>query len=164
MINQFNSFPPNSKVWIYGANRKLSKSEIVEIQIVLDEFTAGWTAHQLSLKAKAAILDEHFIVIMVDENVATVSGCGIDKSVKLVQDITEKFGIDFFNRLIVYFESQNEVSLIPLSKISEAINQGQINMDTYVFNTLVQTKAELENNWKVKAKDSWLKGKLLGVK
>jgi hypothetical protein len=97
---------------------------------------------------------------MVDEAVAQVSGCGIDKSVKLMQQLGEKFGLDFFNRLMVYFETESGVSMLPLNKVSIAIADGTLKEDTLVYNPLVQTKNDLTNKWKIQLIDSWLGNKL----
>ncbi len=163
MIEKFTSFSPDSKVWIYGCSKRLNEIEISQIQLALDEFTSNWTAHEIPLKAVGTVLDEHFIVLMVDENIAKVSGCGIDKSVKLIQDFAAKYSIDPFNRMQVYFEKDNEVLVMPLAKTSEAIENGVISEDSLLYNTLVQTKSELENSWKIKVKESWLRNRLTRV-
>jgi hypothetical protein len=163
MTEKFTSFSPDSKIWIYSASRSLNEIEISEIQLALDAFTSNWTAHGVPLQAKGEILNEHFIVLMVDESIAKVSGCGIDKSVKLLQDFGAKYSIELFNRMLVYFETDKGISIIPLNKTTEVFNAGIIGPETFLFNTLVQTKNEFENNRKVKVKDTWL-GNRLGIK
>lgn len=163
MIEKFFSFSPDSKVWIYGANRKLNQIEISEIQLALDTFTASWTAHEVPLKSIGSVLDEHFIVLMVDETIANVSGCGIDKSVKLLQSLSARYSIDLFNRMQAYFFIDNKVLVMPLAETSEAYNLGIISDDTIMFNTLVRTKSELENSWMVKIKDSWIGNRLARI-
>lgn len=163
MIEKFSSFSPESRVWIYGASRKLNVVEISEIQLALDAFTSTWTAHEKPLKAIGTILDEHFIVLLVDEDVVKASGCGIDKSVKLLQELAAKYSIDFFNRMQIYFEKDNEILVMSISKALEAFNTGIVNYDSMIINTLVQTKSELESNWKVRVQDSWIKNRLARI-
>jgi hypothetical protein len=160
MTNQFNSFAPESKVWIYGSDRKLTEKECLEIQTELDLFTQTWTAHQMQLHAKAAVLENYFVVIMADETQAQVSGCGIDKSVNFMQKLGKSLNINFFNRLLVYVDTKQEVLAMSAQKAIDAIDNGSIHLNSLIFNPLVQTKSDFETNWKIELKDSWLKTKL----
>jgi hypothetical protein len=52
------------------------------------------------------------------------------------------------------------VQLLPLAQLQYAIGNGFISGDTLYFNNLVQTKAELETNWIIPVKESWLAQKI----
>jgi hypothetical protein len=160
MTNQFNSFAPESKVWVYASDRLLTDREIIEIQTELDAFTSTWTAHSLHLNAKATIIENVFVVIMVDETQAQVSGCGIDKSVNFMQKLGSSLNLNFFNRLLVYIDTEDGIMIMPHLKVAEAIEQGKVHINSLIFNPLVRTKLEFETNWKIELKDSWLKTKL----
>ena len=47
-----------------------------------------------------------------------------------------------------------------MNQLSYAVENSFINGDTLYFNNLVATKAQLENEWIVPVKDSWLGARL----
>ena len=97
---------------------------------------------------------------MADERATGVSGCSTDSSVRLIKDIEQKFGVTMFDRTTLAFIIKDKVQLLPLSQLQYAFDNGFINSHTLYFNNLVQTKEELENNWIVPIKDSWLSKKI----
>src|ERR1700748_2929644 len=97
-IALYMQFSQNSRVWVYQADRKLSDKETQQVQILLDNFTTGWTAHNNQLKAKGEVRYNRFLILMVDESQAGASGCSIDKSVHFMQHIEQQLGIKLFDR------------------------------------------------------------------
>ncbi|WP_295792727.1 ABC transporter ATPase [Mucilaginibacter sp.] len=148
-------FSENSRVWVYQSDRELTDNEALQIKVLLDNFTTGWTAHNNQLKAKAEIRYNRFIVLIVDESQAGASGCSIDKSVHFMQQIEAQFGINLFDRFNLAYRQGSEVLSAPRAQFEELLKQGDINTDTIVFNNLVQNLTELENKWEVPFKNSW---------
>jgi len=148
-------FSENSRVWVYQSDRELTDNEALQIKVLLDNFTTGWTAHNNQLKAKAEIRYNRFIILIVDESQAGASGCSIDKSVHFMQQIEAQFGINLFDRFNLAYREGGEVLSAPRAKFEELLKQGSINTDTIVFNNLVQNLTELENKWEVPFKNSW---------
>jgi len=148
-------FSENSRVWVYQSDRELTDNEALQIKVLLDNFTTGWTAHNNQLKAKAEIRYNRFIILIVDESQAGASGCSIDKSVHFMQQIESQFGINLFDRFNLAYREGGEVLSAPRAKFEELLRQGSINADTIVFNNLVQNLTELENKWEVPFKNSW---------
>ena len=68
-------FSENSRVWVYQADRELTNDEVLQAQILLDNFTTGWTAHSNQLKAKGEVRYNRFFILIVDESQAGASGC-----------------------------------------------------------------------------------------
>lgn len=148
-------FSENSRVWVYQADRQLTDNEALQIKVLLDNFTTGWTAHNHQLKAKAEIRYNRFLILIVDEGQAGASGCSIDKSVHFMQQIEAQFGINLFDRFNLAYREGGEVVSVPRSRFEELIKEGKINSDTIVFNNLVQNLTELNIKWEVPFKDSW---------
>ncbi len=148
-------FSENSRVWVYQSDRELTDNEALQIKVLLDNFTTGWTAHNNQLKAKAEIRYNRFIILIVDESQAGASGCSIDKSVHFMQQIESQFGINLFDRFNLAYRQGSEVLAASRAQFEELLKQGSINADTIVFNNLVQNLTELENKWEVPFKDSW---------
>lgn len=149
-------FSPESRVWIYQNNRIFSLSEALAIEDMLNDFTAKWLSHGSPVKGAGHLFFGQFIILMADEKATGVSGCSTDSSVRLIKDIEQRFGVNMFDRTTLAFIVKDKVQLLPLSQIQYAFDNRYINSHTLYFNNLVQTKAELETNWLVPIKNSWL--------
>lgn len=153
-------FDPNSRVWIYQANRLFTISEAFEIEDMLNTFLAGWNAHGVPVKGWANLLFGRFLIFMADEKQTTVSGCSTDSSVRLVKDIEQRFRVDMFDRQYLAFIIKEKIEMLPLSQLKYAMDNGFIGPDTLYFNNVVKNRGELEQSWIVPVKNSWLKSKL----
>ena len=153
-------FSLDSRVWIYQSNRQFSIAEALKIEDLLNDFIANWMSHGVPVKGAGYLFFGQFIILMADEKATGVSGCSTDSSVRLVKDIEQSFGVNMFDRTTLAFVVKEKVQLLPLSQIQYAFDNRFINSHTLYFNNLVQTKAELENNWMIPIKDSWLSKKI----
>ena len=154
------SFSPDSRVWIYQSSRLFTINEALAIEDLLNDFTAKWLSHGEPVKGAGYLFFGQFIILMADEKATGVSGCSTDSSVRLIKDIEQRFGVNMFDRVTLAFAVKDKVQLLPLSQLQYAFDNRFIDSHTLYFNNLVQTKAELENNWLVPIKDSWLSKKI----
>jgi hypothetical protein len=148
-------FSSHSRVWVYQSDRKLTGAEALQIQVQLDNFTTGWTAHNNQLLAKAEIRYNRFLILIVDESQAGASGCSIDKSVNFMKQLEQQFGINLFDRFNLAYRDGEEVLSVPRHQFEELLKTGKINTETVVFNNLAQNLTELQTKWEVPFKDSW---------
>lgn len=150
------NFHPSSRVWIYQSNRLLTMGEALEAEEILQSFTAKWLSHNVPVKGAAHIFFGQFIILMADETQTGVGGCSTDSSVRVIKELEQKFGIQLFDRTTLAFVIKDKVELLPMSQLNYAVSNGFIGPDTLYFNNVVLTKAELESNWLIPVKDSWL--------
>ena len=154
------NFHPGSRVWVYQSSRLFSLSEAFEVEDLLKKFTESWLSHGSPIKGAAYLFFGQFIILMADESATGVSGCSTDTSVRLIKEMEQRFGVSLFDRLSLAFVIKDKVELLPLSQLPYAVKIGFINGDTLYFNNLVQTKEELEKNWIIPVKESWLAKKV----
>ncbi|MFT3946230.1 MAG: hypothetical protein QM763_04575 [Agriterribacter sp.] len=153
-------FAPSSRIWIYQANRKFMLSEVLAAEEILNEFVGKWNAHGSPVKGFATIFYGQFVILMADETQTGVSGCSTDSSVRVIKDLEQRFNITLFDRQLLAFIKNDKIELLPLSQIQYAVENGFIQPDTCYFNNTVQTKRELEQNWIIPVKQSWLAKKI----
>lgn len=151
------NFHPESKVWIYQSSRLFSIGEALEIEELLKEFTVKWQSHGTPVKGAAYLFFGQFIILMADETATGVSGCSTDSSVRLIKDIEQRFAVNMFDRTTLAFVIKDKIQLLPLSQVVYAFDNGFLHPETLYFNNLVQTKEELEHNWIIPIKQSWLR-------
>lgn len=154
------NFHPDSRVWIYQCNRLFTLDEALEIEELLKEFVMQWKSHGTPVKGSAHLFFGQFIALIADETATGVSGCSTDSSVRLIKDIEQRFAVNMFDRTTLAFVIKDKVQLLPMSQIQYAVDNGFISADTLYFNNLVQIKEELETNWIIPIKNSWLARKI----
>jgi hypothetical protein len=150
------NFSPSSRVWIYQSNRPFSQDEALLTEAMLNGFAGTWKSHGDDVNGYAGLFFNQFIIVMADESRTGVSGCSTDSSVRLMKQLEENFGVSLFNRQLLAFVTEEKITLLPLAELSNAIDIDFIKPDTLYFNNTVLTKAELENNWIIPVKQSWL--------
>ena len=154
------SFSGESRVWVYQASRTLTVSEALEAEEMIKDFCEDWRSHGAEVQAYGNLFFGQFLILMADETKAAVSGCSTDSSVRFVKELEKKFNIDFFNRTNLAFWIKDKVQLLPLGQLAYALENNFIGPDTLYFNNTVLNKEQLENNWIIPVKDSWLANRL----
>lgn len=155
MLVPFSTLPNHARVWIYPASRPFTAAEKEEISEILSQFLNQWVAHGTPLKTAFDLPYNHFIVIGLDEEVQGASGCSIDTSVHLIQQLEAKFNVILLDKMNVCYREKEQILYISLKEFRKLAKSPMVNLDTIVFNNLVVDKAEYESIWEVPAYDSW---------
>ena len=145
----FPQLASDSRVWVYQSNRPFSEIEKVQLTEAFKVFVDSWAAHGSKLVADATIIGDYFVVLAVDEKTAMASGCSIDSSVKFIKSIGQQFNIDFFNRLKLVVQKENETKMISFSDLGQYENWK-------IYNTLVNTIDLLNTSFLIPVNESEL--------
>lgn len=152
----FNEMPLHSRVWIYQSDREIKDIEVNEIRRKAGMFLMEWTSHGNVMKATIDVLYNRFFVVCVDESAASASGCGIDKSVKFMQQMEQDYSINLFDRMLVlYRDKETKIQQTKLYTFEQMMEKGELNAETIVFNNLISTKEDMQSKWEVLVKKSW---------
>jgi hypothetical protein len=155
MLVDFNTLPEESRVWIYQANRSFSEPELAEIEEKLNVFIEAWTAHGKDLQAGYKIVYKRFIVIALNENLNTATGCSIDTSVNFIQQLEKEYNVDLMDKMNVSYKQGEFIAHKTLLDFKKMAKDKAVSRNTIVFNNLVTNIAEFNENWEVPASESW---------
>lgn len=144
-----------NRVWTYIISKQLSAEELQQLNLDGKNFVASWKAHENQLSAGFEILQGKIIIIKVQEDIASASGCSIDVLLRFIKDSEKKFNIELLNRLLVAYKNNENVEIVHSSKIKDLLISGAITENTIILNTSVANEQEL-NSWEQKLKDTWL--------
>ena len=100
----FDALSDEARVWIYPSSRPFTDDECIEIKTKINTFLTQWTAHGASLKAGVSMPYNRFIVIALDESQQEATGCSIDASVKIIQEIEATYGVVLMDKMNVSFK------------------------------------------------------------
>ncbi len=153
MYTPLDTLPDSAKVWIYQSPKKLTESQKNVINKHLSSFTETWKVHGEELRTSYDIVRDQFVILAAYD---VASGCSIDSSVRIMRQIADEVGVDFFDRTTIAFLIDNDIVLIPLGSLKEAVAEKRIRPDTPVFNNALATLGELRRSWPAPARNSWV--------
>jgi hypothetical protein len=156
VLVEFDSIASSARLWVYQIDRAL---RISEEEVLLKEsslFISSWTAHGSGLKAAVRIVAHRLLIISADESHSDVSGCSIDSKIVFLKEIQAKLGIDLFGRGEVLYFQNDDMKSMDLSDFRSKIEASKLSLDTYIVDTTIKYKGELENDFIIPVKDSWL--------
>jgi hypothetical protein len=157
MFTEYKNLPNNARVWIYQSDREFTAKEIEIISVKAVDFINQWTRHGDDLKGSFTFKYNQFLILAVDETFNTVSGCSIDSSVRFIQALEKELQLDLMNKMNVTFKDNEHINLVKLADFQRFAKEQKITLETIVFNNMVATKEDFENNWEIPAKKSWHK-------
>jgi len=155
MLVEFNTLPEYSKIWIYQSNRRFTEEESELISAKTKVFLEQWAAHGTGLRAGFELKYERFIVIAVNQDEQSATGCSIDASVRFIQELEQELRIELLDKMNVAFKQGDFVNFKTLLDFKAMAKSGAIGKKTIVFNNLVTNIAEYNENWEVPAQESW---------
>jgi single-stranded DNA-specific DHH superfamily exonuclease len=155
MYIPFENLPEDSKIWIYQSNRKFSDDEMADIEKYLVVFLENWAAHGTGLEASYILKYNRFIVIAVNQEVQQATGCSIDASVAFIQGLEQKYQVELLDKMNVTFKNGEHIAHKSLIDFKRMAKEKAVTANTIVFNNLVNTIEEFNENWEVPAGESW---------
>jgi len=149
MLVNFNTIPKESRIWIYAAEQKLTNEQEDHILKSISDHLKNWESHKVPLTAGVAILENHFIVVALDDSQYGASGCSIDTLQKLIQNLEKELSVSLMNRLNIFCIIEGEIECIPINRFAKNINK-----NTLFYDLTIQKKSEIES-WLKPIKDGW---------
>ena len=149
MLVDFNTTADQSRIWIYAAEQKLTNNQENYILKSISNHLNNWEAHKVPLLAGVTILENHFIIIALDETKNGASGCSIDTLQNKIQEIEKELSVSLLNRLNVFCRIDDEIHCIPTAKLAENANK-----ETLFYDLTIQKKSEL-SNWLKPIEEGW---------
>ena len=159
MYVDYDSLADDSRVWIYQATDFMQYEIVERVSARLINFLNGWQAHGKDLQASFKILYDRFIIVSLSEASYQATGCSIDKLVRLIQELEHELKISLMDRTQIAYRDvdNNMIDTMHMVNFRAALECGDLNENTTVFNNLIETKGEVEKNWEVPVHRSWHK-------
>ncbi|MEO8069205.1 MAG: hypothetical protein ABI599_16015 [Flavobacteriales bacterium] len=147
---------PNARVWVYKSAIPFTSEQRKMIVDRGRDFTTSWAAHGAALDACVEVLQDHFVVIAVDEQQAMASGCSIDKSVHFVQALERALGMQLTDRMVVLYEKDGAIRTCRVPEVEGLLKSGELDARTTVFNDMVGNCGDLKARFRIPLGASWM--------
>ena len=155
MLISFNELPENARIWIYQSNRTFTTTEESEITNKISEYLSSWSTHGIGLTTAFELRYNRFIIIGVDQEAHSVSGCSLDDLARFIQQLEKEYQINLLDRMNVSYKQGEFIAYKNLADFKKMVKEKAVSPKTIVFNNLVNTKLEYENYWEIPLEESW---------
>lgn len=143
-MTALSQLPDEARIWLFGADRPLSESEVEALDRDLGAFMGAWAAHGSRLATAHAILEERFVVVAVDERAAGASGCSIDTMVRHLHTLEDRLGVGLVDSTPIWYrDPSGEIRSTSREAFRTGAAEGSITPDTTVFDLTVSTLGDL---------------------
>lgn len=149
-----------NKTWAYSIGGNPSAAELEQMLEEGKAFVQQWTAHENKLKASFRLVEGCVFLVEVDESIYGASGCSIDKLLRFIKGLEEKYRVRLLDRFLIPVEENGKFSVKSKEEILSGLRSGQFHADTHILNLAISDSAD-QVTWKQSLKDSWLNRYLL---
>lgn len=154
----FIDYPAQAKLWVFMAEHPLNDAEQEFVKHNMNRFIPQWQAHGNALKAGFEVIENQFLVVVVDENQASASGCSIDAMTRFVKEIEKELQLSFTNRMLVTYQENNSFKTVKLAEFKNKVKNGELTAKTIIYNNSVANLSDFWDNWEQPLSKSWAKG------
>lgn len=152
----FSQIPEHAKIRIYTSERNLTPREVEALQNDLYRFLSQWAAHGKPLSAGGIILHNRFLILATDEVHTAPSGCSLDAFTGFLRESEQKYDTVLLNHALVAYRRGEAVVAEDFKIVKEKLRQGSIAPDTLMFNNRITKAGQLQSEWKIPIRNSWL--------
>lgn len=155
MLVEFDKLPNTSKLWIYQSDRKFYIEEVPDIRQKIEDFLKNWTNNDTIIEASYIMKYDRFIILGANDIQYPLTINAIDASVRFIIGLQNEYNIELLDKLNVSFKQGEFVQYKDLKTFKKLLKNNSISAKTIVFNNLINTKEELEDNWEIPITESW---------
>ena len=156
MIVDFNQIPNWCKLWVFPSSRKFYPQEIEGLKERIESFLSNWTHEGQSLTCSYQLKYQRFIIISVDNSEISLSLKAHDTLTAFILELEKFYDIILLDKINVCYKQGEFVQYKDLKEFKKMMKNKGVSKKTIVFDNMITTKAELENDWEINIMDSWL--------
>lgn len=152
----FDSLPGDARIWIFVADAPLGEARASDLLARVDRFLEGWNAHGQPLTGARHLFDDRFLVVGVDQRTAPPSGCSIDALHRSLLTFEEQHGVTLTDHgQVLYRDAEGLVRRASRPDFARMAREGEVGLETMVFDATVTRKADFEERFEVPAGAAW---------
>ena len=152
----FDDLPDHGRLWVFPANRPLTERELARVEAVVDDFLDGWAAHGQPLRSGRTLSDGRFVLVGVDVDAESPSGCSIDALTNALRGLGTELGLRLIDHAPVWYREGEEIRTVSRADFRALAEAGAVTPDTHVFDTsLTRIEQARAGELEKPARESW---------
>lgn len=138
--------PDTADCWLYAAHRELSSEEVSFLNDLFSAFEKDWSSHGRSVSGSCSIVGNRVVIVAAHVDGGDISGCGIDKSLHLLQEAGASRGVEWSSALnIVYEDADGGLLVTSRQAFKKLAGQGLVTPETRVIDLSIRSLGDLRN-------------------
>ena len=135
----------------------MSDATTHQLRDTLNRFAGEWSSHGRKVQSDYQILENKILILAAHIEQGEISGCGIDKSLHLLDEYASQNGFGWVSALdVVFRDEQLHWQVVPRTSFRQLVKQGAVSASTIVLDSTISTVDELRNGQLEKPlSDSW---------
>lgn len=147
MLDSFAFLPATADCWLYATDRPLRNDEMTFLESLFDSFQKEWSSHGRHVSGACKVLDNRIVLVAAHVANGDISGCGIDKSLHLLQEAALSRSFAWVSALnIVYQDSQGAWQVVSRAQFKTLATQGIVSDTTRVIDLSIRSLGALREN------------------
>ncbi|KGL58749.1 hypothetical protein [Polaribacter sp. Hel1_85] len=155
MLTDYSLIPENAKVWIYPSSRKFYPNEIEGVESKVKAFLESWKSDNENFKTSYKILYNRFIVLFADDENSPLTNKDIDASVSFILALQQEYEVELLDKMNACFKQGEYVQYKDLKDFKKLLKNKAVTAKSIIFDNLITTKVDFDNNWEIPIEDSW---------
>ena len=136
----FNHLSPNSRVWLFIANQKLSPSKSVQLHSQFSNFCETWKSHGTPLHGEIKYIHDQLIVFGVNQQ--NLCGRSVDALVRFVRETEDSLGLDLLNRSRMGYLKNDVFNTFLFHEMKNLKLISSISSTTMITNNFIEQNGE----------------------
>ncbi|MBO6577385.1 MAG: hypothetical protein JJ896_18065 [Rhodothermales bacterium] len=154
-FSKISRLPQEARLWLYACDRVLTPSEQDFVMTRVQAFMDTWTSHGRPVLAAAELIEGRLLGIAAVVEEADISGCGIDKSVHILEGIGRAMDFRWMTGLsIAYRTDKGEVQVVERPEFRALVAAGRVLGTTPVIDLSLTQVADL-GRIEQEARETW---------
>ena len=155
MFVDYSTITEEAKVWVYPSSRKFYPNEIEGIESKVKDFLESWKSDDENFKASYQFLYNSFIVLFADDENSTLTNSDIDASVSFILGLQQEYEVELLDKMNACFKQGEYVQYKDLKDFKKLLKNKAVTAKSIIFDNLITTKVDFDNNWEIPLEESW---------
>lgn len=155
-LPDLSEFDDQSRIWLFQFDRPLSDDVCSIMFSDIKAYVDSWQSHGDKVKSACGIIANRFMFLLADEADTSVGGCSQDVMMRFIQHLQAQYKINLLDRFLINYIHEDEIITTNMHDLIKRIQNSELPADVLIFDSLVNTKYELENNWIKPLNASWV--------
>lgn len=152
----FDRLPEHGRLWVFPSSRALEPGEREALLDEVDAFLDGWAAHGEPLHSARDLREDRFLLVGVNVDAASPSGCSIDALVNRLRSLGEELGVELIDHASVWYRGEGGIERVSRAEFKELARAGEVDPDTPVVDTTLTRLDQLRKEGLERpARKSW---------
>jgi len=155
MFVDYSSITEEAKVWVYPSSRKFYTNEIEGLEKKIKTFLENWKSDDENFKTSYQFLYNRFIVLFAEDQNSVLTNSDVDASVSFILGLQQEYEVELLDKMNACFKQGEFVQYKELKDFKKLIKNKAITAKSIIFDNLITTKVDFDNNWEIPIEESW---------